>query len=199
MKKLTAIHCLAIAVLLGSAGVSWSADFQKGLAAARSGDFATALREWTPLAKQGDADAQFSLGVMYEKGEGVVKDNKAAVKWYTLAAEQGFADAQFNLGVMYYYGHGVPQNYFKAAKWFRKAANQGNADSQSNLGAMYLTGNGVPQDFQLSYIWLSVAAANGAKFALENLNIVTMNLTKDKVNKADSLLKLCQKNPKKCP
>ena len=60
MRKLTTIICLTIAVLFGGAGVSASAsaDYQKGWTAANSGDFATALREWTPLAKQGDADAQ---------------------------------------------------------------------------------------------------------------------------------------------
>ena len=107
MKNLIRIISLTLTVFFGSVGTSWGADFNKGLAAAQSGDFATALSEWTPLAKQGDADAQFSLGVMYEKGEGVARDNKAAVKWYTLAAEQGLADAQFNLGVMYANGTGV--------------------------------------------------------------------------------------------
>ena len=101
MKNLTATICLTIAVLLGSAGVSWSADFQKGLAAHQRGDFATALREWTPLAEQGDAPAQFNLGLMYDNGQGVPQDDKTAVKWYRLAAEQGVAVAQFNLGFMY--------------------------------------------------------------------------------------------------
>ena len=45
MGNLTATLCLTLAVLLGSAGISWSADFQKGLAAYNSGDYATALRE----------------------------------------------------------------------------------------------------------------------------------------------------------
>ena len=58
MRKLTATLCLSIAVLLGSAGVSESADFQKGVTAYGSGDYATVLREWTPLAKQGNANAQ---------------------------------------------------------------------------------------------------------------------------------------------
>jgi hypothetical protein len=53
MRNLTATVCLMIAVFLGSAGMSWGADYEKGLTAAVSGDFATALREWTPLAKQG--------------------------------------------------------------------------------------------------------------------------------------------------
>ena len=132
MRNLTASISVTIAVLLGSMGMSWSADFQKGLAAARSGDFATALREWTPLAKQGDADAQFSLGVMYEKGEGVAKDNKAAVKWYTLAAEQGFADAQFNLGVMYVNGTGVVKDDVYAHLWWSIAASFGDEDASEN-------------------------------------------------------------------
>lgn len=89
MKRLTATICLMIAVLLGSVGGSWSADFQKGFTAAQSGDYATALREWTPLAEQGDAIAQFNLGVMYETGQGVPQDYKTAVKWYRLAAKQG--------------------------------------------------------------------------------------------------------------
>jgi TPR repeat protein len=66
MKK--TILAAAFIALLGSAGVSWSADYQKGYAASQSGDFATALREWTPLAEQGDAGAQFNLGLMYAKG-----------------------------------------------------------------------------------------------------------------------------------
>lgn len=59
---MTTTICLTIALLLGSAGVSWSADFQKGLTAYESGDFATAPREWRPLAEQGNAEAQAFLG-----------------------------------------------------------------------------------------------------------------------------------------
>ena len=50
---------------------SWGADFDKGLAAAQSGDFETALREWTPLAKQGHVQAQLNLALMYRQGHGV--------------------------------------------------------------------------------------------------------------------------------
>ena len=76
MKKLTITICLTLAVLLGSVGVSWSADFQKGMDAAQTGDFATALREWKPLAEQGDGDAQFNLGQMYYYGVGVPRNYK---------------------------------------------------------------------------------------------------------------------------
>jgi TPR repeat protein len=69
MRNLTATICLAFAVLLGSAGVSWSQDFQKGFTAHQSGDYATALRELKPLAEQGGATAQYYLGDMSSKGQ----------------------------------------------------------------------------------------------------------------------------------
>jgi len=94
MKKL-------IILLLLVPSLSWGADFQKGLTAANQGDYATALKEWTPLAEQGVAAAQFNLGIMYDIGDGVLQNYKTAVKWYTLAAEQEFALAQYNLGAMY--------------------------------------------------------------------------------------------------
>ena len=74
LKNLTI--CLTLAVLLGSTGTSWGADYEKGLAAYNRDDFATALREFRPLAEQGDADAQNNLGRMYRKGEGVPQDYK---------------------------------------------------------------------------------------------------------------------------
>jgi uncharacterized protein len=79
MRNLTTTICLAVALLLGSAGVSWSQDLGKGYAAYQTGDYATALREWTPLAKQGYALVQFNLGMMYNKGRGVPQNYKTAV------------------------------------------------------------------------------------------------------------------------
>ena len=114
MKRLAAIICLTTAVLLGSVGVSESADYQKGFTAYKSGDYATALREWTPLAKEGNADAQFNLGLMYDEGQGVPEDNMKAVHWYRFAAWQGHACAQGNLGAMYALGAGVKKDLVRA-------------------------------------------------------------------------------------
>jgi uncharacterized protein len=107
-------------------GFRGRSDFQKGLTAYESGDYATALRKWTPLAEHGNHAAQFSLGVMYRKGTGVPQDSKTAVKWYRLAAEQGYANAQFNLGVMYGLGEGVIKDYVYAHMWWNIAASNGN-------------------------------------------------------------------------
>ena len=120
-------------------------------------------------AKQGDASAQFNLGLKYDKGEGVPQDYKQAVYWYTKAAEQGVASAQFNLGFMYAKGEGVPQDYKQAVYWYTKAAEQGVAKAQFNLGFMYAKGEGVPQDYKQAAYWCKKAAEQGdvkAQFTL---------------------------------
>ena len=104
-----------------------AADFKKGLDAAKKGNFETALKEWRPLAEQGDSYAQYNLGLMYDYGEGVIEDYTLAVYWYRQAAEQGHAKAQYNLGVMYERGKGIVQDDTQAVYWFRKAAEQGEA------------------------------------------------------------------------
>ena len=65
---------------------SWGADFNKGLTAAQNGDFATAFKEWKPLAEQGSAKAQYNLGVMYGNGLGFVQDFINAHMWWNIAA-----------------------------------------------------------------------------------------------------------------
>ena len=125
MKNLTRTICLTLAVLLGGVGTSWGADYDKAFAAYQSGDFATALREFRPLAEQGSVGAQFNLGVMYYNGKGVPQNYKTAVKWFSLAAEQGVAYAQYNLGVMYYKGEGVSQDYVYAHMWWNVVASNG--------------------------------------------------------------------------
>ncbi len=112
-------------------GPPHSADYQKGLTAYKSGDYATALREWKPLAEQGNAGAQYNLGQMYRKGKGVPQNDKTAVKWYKLAAEQGHASAQSNLGAMYGDGQGVLQDYIRAHMWFNIAASSGDSENAS--------------------------------------------------------------------
>ncbi len=97
-------------------------SFDEGQAACQRGDYATALREWRPLAKQGDAAAQNNLGVMYKMGLGVPQDYAEAVRWWRKAAEQGHANAQYNLGLMYKNGLGVPQDEAQGYMWFKLAS-----------------------------------------------------------------------------
>ena len=85
---------------------------------------------WRPLAAQGDARAQFKLGVMYRHGEGVPKDVQEAVTWYRKAAEQGHVRAQNNLGVMYDMGQGVPKDFVRAHMWYNIGAKASSGDER---------------------------------------------------------------------
>ena len=100
MRKLTAILCLTLAVLLGSAGEGWSADLQKGWDAFKNKDYATALREWKPLAEQGNADAQNNLCVLYNNGWGFLLDFVRAHMWFNIAASSGNTNASKNREVI---------------------------------------------------------------------------------------------------
>ena len=118
MKSLIKILLLLVITL------SSTAFGDDALAAYNKGDYKTAMRLWKPLAEQGDASAQYNLGLMYRNGKGVPEDDKQAVKWYRLAAEQGFTNAQYNLGVMYANGSGVSEDDKQAVKWYRLASEQ---------------------------------------------------------------------------
>ena len=127
------LHVLLMVSLLTCAGgVAIAQDLDAGLKAAQAGDFQTALKEWKPLADQGDADAQYNLGLMYADGEGVPEDDAEAARWYRLAADQGDAFAQHNLGVMYADGRGVLQDNVTAHMWFNIAGANGDEDGRDN-------------------------------------------------------------------
>ncbi len=162
-------------------------DFHRGLAAAKLGDYATALREWRPLAGQGHANAQGNLGQLYRRGLGVSQDYAEAVKWYRKAAEQGVAGSQFNLGAMYQEGHGVGLDYTEAANWYRKAAEQGFAEAQNNLGFLHRQGLGVPQDYVLAHMWFSLAAASGSRKGATNRDAVASFMRPTQIAKAQKL------------
>jgi len=171
--------------------MSASADFQKGVTAFKSGDYATALREWTPLAKQGDVRAQTMVASMYGEGKGVTQNYKTAVKWYKLAAKQGNAVAQYNLGVMYRKGKGVPQNDKTAVKWYRLAAEQGDADAQGNLGVMYAFGTGVLKDYVYAHMWGNIAVSIGGKEKGKVRDFVEKKMTPAQIAEAQKLAREC--------
>jgi hypothetical protein len=112
------------------------ADFRQGVFAYNRGDYAIALKQIRPLAKQGSAAAQSLLGKMYLNGNGVIQDYGQAVKWFRKAAEQGLVNAQEKLGYMYEYGNGVAQNNSQAVKWYRKAAEHGFEPARTNLARL---------------------------------------------------------------
>jgi TPR repeat protein len=112
-------------------------------------------------AAKGDVAAQFNVGLMYLRGDGVTKSYKEAAKWLRNPAEQGYEVAQFTLGELYAEGKGVPQDFRESASWYLRAAEQGNEVAQYRVGIMYAEGKGVrfsPKDAEK---WLRKAAEAG--------------------------------------
>ena len=197
MRTLIIFPVLLFSLLLGVP--SYSADFNKGLTAAQSGDFATALKEWKPLAEEGNAVAQNNLGLMYHNGWGVPQDDKEAVYWYRLAVEQGYATAQYNLGLLYEKGKGVPQDDKEAVRLYRLAAEQGLADAQNNLANRYYYGEGVNKDIVYAHMWKNISASNGIESAKEDLKIIEKEMTSSDISDAQRLARECvKKNYKGC-
>ncbi|MDM8566340.1 trypsin-like peptidase domain-containing protein [Candidatus Halobeggiatoa sp. HSG11] len=126
-----------------------------------SGDYESSFQILLPLAEQGYAEAQDSLGFMYEDGLGTQKSYAMAKQWYQKAAEQGHARAQNNLGYMHIYGLGTQKNYVMAEHWYKKAAEQGHAIAQSYLGNMYFYGLGMTQDYNMAEHWYKKSMEQG--------------------------------------
>ena len=179
MKAILRSGFLTLAIMAFASSAN-AGPLDDGVAAYQRGDYAAALRLWRPLAEQGDADAQYNLGVMYDNGRGVQQDDGEAVKWFRKAAEKGFAKAQCNLGSMYEEGKGVPQDYAEALTWYRIAAEQGHAGAQYNLGTMYYNGLGVPQEHILGCMWFDIAAASGSESAINSPDFVA-RMTPDQI------------------
>ena len=141
--------------MLSKYEISW--NYQDGKRAYLQGDYATALKKFEPLAGSGHAESQYYLGAIYEKGRGVAKDAKAAIKWYLKAAEQRHTKAQRALGLMYTYGS--ERDDTKAIKWYTKAAEQGDVSAILDLvnnyafADMYIRGRGVALDDTEAIKW----------------------------------------------
>ena len=187
-------------------------DFAKGWAAAEAEDFSTALKEWRPLAEQGDAQAQWGLGILYFSGKGVLQDNRNAFKFYKLAADQNNPDGQLGLATLYLEGLGVIQDYKAARTWFRKAANQGSSIAAGTLGYNYSKGtHGFLKDNVMAHAWYNIASANGSnavgvldtndmtKWYGSQRDLVAKEMTSEDISKAQATARKCmESNYKEC-
>jgi TPR repeat protein len=182
----------AMLTLALSNGVIFAGPLEDGQAAYDRGDYGTALQLIMPLSTQGNAVAQYDLGLMYANGRGVSQDDKQAVKWFRLAAAKGVVAAQDSLGLMYANGRGVPKDYNEAIKWLRLAAAKGVVAAQDSLGWMYANGQGVPKDYNEAIKWYRLSAAQGnaiAQNALGEMYAIGRGVSKD-YNEAVRLYRL---------
>ncbi len=173
MRLLSAMSVITalLAVLLVSKSIAADAK-ETGLDAYEAGHYRQAYEILSPLARAGDADAQYVVGLMYAEGQGVEQNFYEAGKMYRRAGEQDHAGAQVNLGSLFEncYGNG-PCNSAEAAQWYRRAADQGNALGQFNLALMYALGEGVVESEWRARTLFRQAAEQGYTAAQYNLAV----------------------------
>jgi hypothetical protein len=136
--------------------------------------------ELRALSDEGDAEAQFQLGLRHFKGEGAAKDLRAAFALWSKAAQLDHPFAQNNLALLYEAGEGTAQNSTKAFFWYRKAAARGYDVAQVNVGKMYQRGAGTSRDLKAARSWYEKAAAQDNREALSLLEAMPSGLPSGK-------------------
>lgn len=185
MRSLTHRLSLCAFIILLCEGFSAGADIESANRAYEHKDYATAVKEFTFLAQQGNEVAQVAIGKMYMMGEGVTQDRDQAIKWFKTAAAQDNAAAQFFLGSMYL----LPQkDIAEGIKWLRLSAEQGMQDAQYLLGKAYMKGTQeLPPDPAQADMWLRLAAKENKKFYQDELASAEKQMTPDQVAKGVAL------------
>lgn len=117
-------------------------------------------------AEQGDATAQYALGLMYEYGKGVKLDEKQRIKWFLVAAQSGNEKAQRAIASHYY----SEKQYDKSLTWYRKLASNGDLFAMRQISFFYYCGEGVERDVKQTIAWLKNAAEGGSSDAMYDLS-----------------------------
>jgi len=169
-------------------------EYQKGDIVPR--DFVQAEEWYRKAAEQGYAQAQYSLGLLYQQKEsGIMKDDAQAAAWLRKAADQGHSGAQASLALCYVQGHGVAQDDAQAVVWYQKAVAQNNPDAMVGLALLYSRGQGVPKDGKQAFALLGKAGDLGSPDAEYQLGVDYENgqdVKKDKNQAADWYRKSAQ-------
>lgn len=174
----------AFAILLCST-LCFAADLQSAKRAYEQKNYAVAFKEFSPLAEQGNADAQLYLGKMYMMGQGVLQDPNQAMKWLKASALQGNADAQFFVGSYFVLPH---RDIAEGVKWLRLSADQGQQDAQLLLGKTYLQGDkDLPRDPVQAEMWMRLAAKNNLDFYQAELHTAESQMNAEQIARGKAL------------
>ncbi len=170
-----------------------SNELEKGMFALEMKDYDRALYYLSFEAVQGNATAQYNLGLMYKNGIGVDKDNEEALGWFTLGSDNGHMLSKYALGLLYYHGKGTSLNFNKAMNLFLDASFMGHPASQIIIGNMYYFGQGVGKNFPKAHMWWSIAKEKGVEAAFNNLIMIESKMSESQIIEAQKLYNNCQK------
>ena len=150
---------------------------------------------WLQLAAaQGNADAQFWLGIGYRRGYFGAVDHREALQWLNRAATQGQPDAQYCLGQIFEDGDGVIESASVAAGWYRKAADHFPQDlggvwqAENELAIMYRERR-LPENWVEAYMWFAIIASSSSGSANDDVKWAAQHMTAAQIAEAQKSAK----------
>ena len=156
MKKFIVILVFAVVLLVGyivldKSGIELPSfdpkkAYEQGIAFYNNKEYDKAAELFKKACDDENMRGCFNLGVMYEYGNGVEKNEQKAVQLFKKACDGGHMRGCGNLGAMYADGNRIEKDFSKAAELYKKACDGGNMHGCRNLVVMYTNGNGVEKD-----------------------------------------------------
>lgn len=180
-------------LLLAKPGRLTAQDLLEANDAFDRGEFVTAMEVYEDLAANGEAEAQYRLGLIYEQGLGTDVDFRAASNWYQQAAAQQSLPALAALSQLYLTGQGVIQDFKESLRLNEQAAQQGYAPSQHNLGVAHANGVGTFRDPIKAHMWFNLASANGYPAAASSRQRLASSMAQGEVLRAQDRAKQCMR------
>src|SRR5882757_477459 len=140
---------------------SLSKPFERGLAAYERGQYLEAFKLWKVASQAGDAEANYRIGTLYAKNQGVAGSIPDAVVWYERAAQLGHVEAQFQTGLAFLYGANAAVGLNRPETWRRSSAARLGDKASNAHDLVFPHGTSVERDLDAAFRWISAAAEAG--------------------------------------
>ena len=163
-----------------------------GYKALKNGEYKKALRYISFLATNGDAKAQYNMGIFYRDGVEVKRNKLEALRWFLKAASGGNMLAEYAAGLAFYRGHGSAPDPQTALEYFLKATLKGHATAPLHIGRQYYAGIGVTQNYARAYFWWKLAKDRNVGGADINLRHLSKIMNKEETAEALKLTAKCR-------
>lgn len=189
--RLSAIMTLVL-LLLAAPRLAAADDYERGIAALDAGRYDEALYYISLHAANGDARAQYTMGVMYRRGLGVAQDDREALLWYLSAAEAGHMLGQYAAGHAFDNAIGADRDVGNALHYLGEAALQGHATAPVQIGSIHYLGNGIEVDHARAFFWWQIAVDRNAPGAAQNIFRLKQEISSQDLARALDYLEACQ-------
>ena len=190
------IQIFAFSLILfcfSNTGIPKADAYLRGFQALDQRDYKTALYYLSLFAANGDAKANYNLGIMYRDGLGIKKDDVQSLAHFIEAAENGHMLGNYAVGLAFLMGRGSDIDAKAAIHYFTEAALLGHAISPVEIGSLYFQGRLVEKDFVSAHFWWSLARDRNAPHASRNLDALISKMNQEQKRRAFLLQNKCKK------